>query len=168
MVGRTAVFSHKPSGRGIAHVDRAQHRPPGARASGDFQINAWVAKPPLRGPGPVARQLRTPWAGITATREILNPILVVNRTGCHGTALPHDFPNWKTVSTVFCVGEGRACGKRSTIGSHCRVEVLDGGRVCIAGRGQGEGEKSVPSFSDGLVALLFSREGRSTAARADG
>jgi len=30
-------------------------------------------------------------------REILDAILYVNRTGCQWRALPHDFPNWKTV-----------------------------------------------------------------------
>jgi putative transposase len=34
-------------------------------------------------------------------REIINAILYVNRTGCQWRALPHDFPNWKTVYTVF-------------------------------------------------------------------
>lgn len=34
-------------------------------------------------------------------REILDAILYVNRTGCQWRALPHDFPNWKTVYTVF-------------------------------------------------------------------
>src|SRR6476646_181747 len=34
-------------------------------------------------------------------REILNGILYVNRTGCQWRALPHDFPPWKTVYTIF-------------------------------------------------------------------
>jgi len=34
-------------------------------------------------------------------RWILNAILYVNRTGCQWRALPHDFPNWKTVYTIF-------------------------------------------------------------------
>ncbi len=34
-------------------------------------------------------------------RWIINAILYVNRTGCQWRALPHDFPNWKTVYTVF-------------------------------------------------------------------
>jgi putative transposase len=34
-------------------------------------------------------------------REVLNAILYVNRTGCHWRALPHDFPCWKSVYTVF-------------------------------------------------------------------
>ena len=34
-------------------------------------------------------------------REILDAILYVNRTGCQWRALPHDFPNWKSVYTVF-------------------------------------------------------------------
>ena len=32
-------------------------------------------------------------------RAIVNAILYVNRTGCQWRALPHDFPNWKTVYT---------------------------------------------------------------------
>jgi putative transposase len=34
-------------------------------------------------------------------REILNAIFYVVRTGCQWRQLPHDFPNWKTVYTVF-------------------------------------------------------------------
>jgi putative transposase len=32
---------------------------------------------------------------------ILNAILYVNRTGCQWRALPHDFPKWNTVYTIF-------------------------------------------------------------------
>ena len=34
-------------------------------------------------------------------RLILNAIMYVNRTGCQWRALPHDFPKWKTVYTIF-------------------------------------------------------------------
>jgi putative transposase len=34
-------------------------------------------------------------------RAIINAIFYVNRTGCQWRALPHDFPKWKTVYTVF-------------------------------------------------------------------
>ncbi len=34
-------------------------------------------------------------------REIINAIFYMIRTGCQRPALPHDFPNWKRVSTVF-------------------------------------------------------------------
>ena len=34
-------------------------------------------------------------------RLMLNAILYVNRTGCQWRALPHDFPKWKTVYTIF-------------------------------------------------------------------
>ena len=34
-------------------------------------------------------------------RRILNAILYVVRTGCQWRQLPHDFPKWKTVYTVF-------------------------------------------------------------------
>jgi putative transposase len=34
-------------------------------------------------------------------RWILNAILYINRTGCQWRALPHDFPKWTTVYTIF-------------------------------------------------------------------
>ncbi len=34
-------------------------------------------------------------------RWVINAILYVNRTGCQWRALPHDFPKWKTVYTIF-------------------------------------------------------------------
>ena len=34
-------------------------------------------------------------------RKILNAIFYLNRTGCQWRALPHDFPNWKTVYNIF-------------------------------------------------------------------
>jgi putative transposase len=34
-------------------------------------------------------------------RWILKAILYVNRTGCQWRSLPHDFPKWKTVYTIF-------------------------------------------------------------------
>jgi putative transposase len=34
-------------------------------------------------------------------RLILDAILYINRTGCQWRALPHDFPKWKTVYTIF-------------------------------------------------------------------
>jgi putative transposase len=34
-------------------------------------------------------------------RRIVNAVLYVNRTGCQWRALPHDFPKWKTVYTIF-------------------------------------------------------------------
>jgi len=34
-------------------------------------------------------------------RLVLDAILYVNRTGCQWRALPHDFPKWKTVYTIF-------------------------------------------------------------------
>lgn len=37
----------------------------------------------------------------TDRREVLNAILYVVRTGCQWRQLPHDFPSWKTVYTVF-------------------------------------------------------------------
>jgi putative transposase len=41
-------------------------------------------------------------------RVILNAILYVNRTGCQWRLLPHDFPKWKTVYTIFW--RWRRCG----------------------------------------------------------
>jgi putative transposase len=34
-------------------------------------------------------------------RWVVNAILYVNRTGCQWRSLPHDFPKWKTVYTIF-------------------------------------------------------------------
>lgn len=34
-------------------------------------------------------------------RLIMNAILYINRTGCQWRYLPHEFPKWKTVYTVF-------------------------------------------------------------------
>jgi putative transposase len=36
-----------------------------------------------------------------ARRRIVEAILYVNRTGCSWRSLPHDFPNWQTVYSVF-------------------------------------------------------------------
>ena len=52
-------------------------------------IEKLLPKPARRGRKPIER------------RAILNAILYVIRTGCQWRALPHDFPNWKTVYTVF-------------------------------------------------------------------
>jgi putative transposase len=37
----------------------------------------------------------------TDRREVMDAILYVDRTGCQWRALPHDFPKWKSVYTVF-------------------------------------------------------------------
>lgn len=34
-------------------------------------------------------------------RSVVNAVLYLNRTGCQWRALPHDFPKWKTVYTIF-------------------------------------------------------------------
>lgn len=52
-------------------------------------IKSLLPKPARRGRKPIDR------------RKILNAILYVNRTGCQWRALPHDFPNWKTVYNIF-------------------------------------------------------------------
>jgi len=52
-------------------------------------IRGLLPKPAKRGRKPICR------------RAILNAILYVNRTGCQWRALPHDFPKWNTVYTVF-------------------------------------------------------------------
>jgi putative transposase len=46
---------------------------------------------------PRARRGRPP----ISRRKILDAILYVVRTGCQWRQVPHDFPNWKTVYTVF-------------------------------------------------------------------
>jgi putative transposase len=52
-------------------------------------IEKLLPKPAKRGRKPIDR------------RWIINAILYVARTGCQWRALPHDFPKWKTVYTVF-------------------------------------------------------------------
>ena len=37
----------------------------------------------------------------TDTREVLNAIFYLLRTGCAWRLLPHDFPKWQTVYTYF-------------------------------------------------------------------
>ena len=57
---------------------------------GQWQVlRSLLPKPAKRGRRPICRRL------------ILNAILYVNRTGCQWRALPHDFPKWKTVYTIF-------------------------------------------------------------------
>jgi putative transposase len=34
-------------------------------------------------------------------RWVVNAVLYLNRTGCQWRSLPHDFPKWKTVYTIF-------------------------------------------------------------------
>jgi putative transposase len=34
-------------------------------------------------------------------RQVLNAVLYLNRTGCQWRCLPHDFPKWKTVYTIY-------------------------------------------------------------------
>lgn len=52
-------------------------------------IHPLLPQPSKRGRPPIDR------------REVVNAILYVVRTGCQWRQLPHDFPNWKTVYTVF-------------------------------------------------------------------
>jgi transposase len=52
-------------------------------------LRTLLPKAAKRGRPPVCRQ----W--------ILNAILYGNRTGCQWRSLPHDFPKWKTVYTIF-------------------------------------------------------------------
>ena len=57
---------------------------------GQWQVlRGLLPRPAKRGRRPICRRL------------ILNAILYVNRTGCQWRALPHDFPKWKTVYTIF-------------------------------------------------------------------
>ena len=63
---------------------------PSDLTDGQWQVlQALLPKQSKRGRRPICR------------RWILNAILYVNRTGCQWRALPHDFPKWKTVYTIF-------------------------------------------------------------------
>jgi len=63
---------------------------PSDLTDGQWQVlRGLLPQPAKRGRRPICR------------RMILNAILYVNRTGCQWRALPHDFPKWKTVYTIF-------------------------------------------------------------------
>jgi putative transposase len=63
---------------------------PSDLTDGQWQVlRGLLPKQSIRGRRPICR------------RRILNAILYVNRTGCQWRALPHDFPKWKTVYTIF-------------------------------------------------------------------
>src|SRR5207253_9798838 len=63
---------------------------PSDLSDGQWQVlRSLLPKQAKRGRRPICRRL------------ILNAILYVNRTGCQWRALPHDFPKWKTVYTIF-------------------------------------------------------------------
>ena len=63
---------------------------PSDLTDGQWQvIRGSLPKRAKRGRRPICRRL------------VLSAILYVNRTGCQWRALPHDFPNWKTVYTIF-------------------------------------------------------------------
>lgn len=69
-------------------MDRPQY--PSDLNDSQWQIvEKLLLKPSRRGRKPLDR------------REVLNAIFYVNRTGCQWRPLPHDFPNWKSVYTVF-------------------------------------------------------------------
>lgn len=54
-------------------------------------------------------------------REVVNALLHVNREGCSGRAMPHDFPHWKTVYNFFRAFE--ADGTWDRLVTALRVEV---------------------------------------------
>jgi len=63
---------------------------PSDLTDGQWQVlRGLLPKQAKRGRRPICRRL------------ILSAILYVNRTGCQWRALPHDFPKWKTVYTIF-------------------------------------------------------------------
>jgi putative transposase len=63
---------------------------PSDLTDGQWQVlRGLLPQPAKRGRRPICRRL------------ILNAILYVNRTGCQWRALPHEFPKWKTVYTIF-------------------------------------------------------------------
>jgi putative transposase len=87
----------------------------------------------------------------TCRRLILNAILYVNRTGCQWRCLPHEFPNWKTVYTVFrrwrlsgvwqqvneslCRRVRQQCGKKPTPS----VAIIDSQSIRTAEGGEERG-----------------------------
>lgn len=63
---------------------------PSDLTDGQWQVLRPLLPPPAKtGPKPLDR------------RWVLNAILYVVRTGCQWRQLPHDFPHWKSVYTVF-------------------------------------------------------------------
>ena len=63
---------------------------PSDLTDGQWQVlRGLLPKQAKRGRRPICRRL------------ILNAIMYVNRTGCQWRAMPHDFPKWKTVYTIF-------------------------------------------------------------------
>jgi putative transposase len=63
---------------------------PSDLTDGQWQVvQRLLPKRARRGRKPICRRL------------ILNAILYINRTGCQWRLLPHDFPKWKTVYTIF-------------------------------------------------------------------
>jgi putative transposase len=77
-------------------------------------------------------------------RTVINAILYVNSTGCQWRALPHDFPNWKSVYTVFW--RWRQSGVWKSVHDKLRERVR-----------RQEGKKSTPT-----VAILDSQSVKTT------
>lgn len=59
-------------------------------------------------------------------RLIVDAILYVLRTGCQWRALPHDFPDWKTVYHVFRTWRNDGVWERANAALRERVRIRDG------------------------------------------
>ena len=77
----------------------------------------------LPAPGRTGRPRRHPW------RAILNAIFYVLRTGCQWRALPHDFPQWKTVYHYFWHWRRRGWWEQLNTALRARVRVALGREV---------------------------------------
>ncbi|MBM4146911.1 MAG: transposase [Nitrospira sp.] len=58
-----------------------------------------------------------------ATREVVNAVCYLNKTGCQWRSLPHDFPAWPVVYYYFsnvakirCLGRSQSCSRPAVPG----------------------------------------------------
>lgn len=70
--------------------------PPRKPYPSDFSHKQWLIIEPLIPPAKAGGRART-----TDTREVLNAIFYVLKSGCDWRMLPHDFPKWQTVYDYF-------------------------------------------------------------------
>ena len=87
-------------------------------------------------------------------RAIVNAILYVNRTGCQWRALPHDFPKWKTVYTVFWRWRKAGLWQENLL----TIEVDPNTRTIVQAKGRHNGHPSAEARS--IMMRWADREGR--------